>query len=227
VCAALDTFLNFSGHWDEWFALSRDAEARALSENDLSSAGWRAQTLANIHYQRNQSAELLTCADRCGAHWRAAHLGGREQAIAIRLRGMAHQVAKNYAAAINAYRESVELRRTLGPQNLYPAVGLNDLADVERSSGDFDSAECNYREALRIARESNDPHATATYIGNLAALTLDRKDWCAAEAYAREALSLSEELGRLELIAFASKNLGLSLVATQKAGSAATRRARG
>lgn len=41
----------------------------------------------------------------------------------------------------------------------------------------------------------------ATYTGNLALLALDREDWPGAETLAREALPLSEKLGRQQLIA--------------------------
>src|SRR5204863_10045702 len=42
VYNALYNFLNFTGRWDEWLALSRDAEARAVAAKDFRFAGWRA-----------------------------------------------------------------------------------------------------------------------------------------------------------------------------------------
>ena len=73
------------------------------------------------------------------------------------------------------------------------AIGLNDLADAERLSGDFDAAERDYREALRIAKAIDDREGVATSQANLAQLALDREDWFGAEALAREALLLAEE----------------------------------
>ena len=52
-----------------------------------------------------------------------------------------------------------------------------------------------------MARDLPDPEGVATYTGNLAELALDRGHWQEAETLAREALSLSEPLGRKELIA--------------------------
>ena len=109
MCDALATFLNFTGRWDEWLALSRDAEAKAVAAKDFSNAGWRAYHAGWIHYLRGQSAEVLACADRAEAHWREAQAGARERAIAIHLRGIGHRLAKDYPAAIAAYREAVEL----------------------------------------------------------------------------------------------------------------------
>jgi tetratricopeptide (TPR) repeat protein len=82
------------------------------------------------------------------------------------------------------------------------AADLNSLAGAEQLSGDFASAERDYREALRVARAVDDKEGAATCTGNLAELALHRKEWPHAEALAREALPLSEKLGRQELIAW-------------------------
>jgi tetratricopeptide (TPR) repeat protein len=201
VCDTLTDFLNFTGRWDEQLALSRDAEARAVAAKNFRDAGWRAYDAGWVHYLRRQSAEVLICAERAEAHWREARTGTLEQAAAIRLRGVGHQLAGDYPAAIATYREAVELWRTLSIASGNVASGLSDLADAESFSGDLDAAERDYQEALRIARAINYREGVATYTGNLAALALDRKDWPGAEALAREALSLAEKVGRKELIA--------------------------
>ena len=46
------------------------------------------------------------------AHWREANAGARERAAALHLRGLGHKLAKNYKAAITAYREAVEIDRS-------------------------------------------------------------------------------------------------------------------
>lgn len=51
----------------------------------------------------------------------------------------------------------------------------------------------------------------ATYTGNLAELALNQKDHPAAEGLAREALPLSEALGRLGLVASNCRRLALAL----------------
>jgi hypothetical protein len=52
----------------------------------------------------------------------------------------------------------------------------------------------------------------ATYTGNLAELGLKREDWRGADTLAREALPLSEKVGRLEMIAADCHRLALALV---------------
>ncbi|MEK6258137.1 MAG: DUF4062 domain-containing protein [Planctomycetota bacterium] len=201
VFDALVSFLEFTGRWDEWLALSLEAEAKAVTAQDFSNAGWRAYHAGTVSHLRGQSAEVLTSAERAAAHWREAQAGPRERAAVIRLRGIGHQSAKDYPAAIAAYREGVELWRTLGRKSVDVAIGLNDLADAERVSGDYVAAERDYREALRVANAVGYREGIANFTGNLAELALNREDWSSAETLAREALPLAEKLGHQELIA--------------------------
>lgn len=201
VCDALDRFLDFSGRWDEWLALSRQAEDRALAAGDYYHAGCRAYWLGWVHCLRGQATEVLACAEHCAAHWQQApQAGAREKAAAIRLRGLGHQLEENYPAALAAYREALTLYRTIDPESVDVAIVLNSLAEVERAQGDYPTAERHYREALRIAEKTGYREGIATYTVNLADLALVRKNWAEAETLAREALDLAEALGRQELI---------------------------
>jgi tetratricopeptide (TPR) repeat protein len=154
---------------------------------------------------------VLACADRAETHWREAQAGARERANAIRLRGLGHQLAGDYPAAIAACREAVELWRTLSIESSDVALGLNDLASAERTSGDLDAAERDFREALRIALAVDYREGVAYITGNLANLALKREDWPGAEALAREALTLAEKVGRKELIASDCHRLAAAL----------------
>jgi tetratricopeptide (TPR) repeat protein len=107
---------------------------------------------------------------------------------------------KDYAAGIAAFRESLELWRTLQAESVNVAADLNSLAGAEQQSGDYAAAERDYTEALRIARKINHQEMMAGLPGNLAALALNREQWPKAERLAREALPLAEKLGRQELV---------------------------
>ncbi|MET0646587.1 MAG: DUF4062 domain-containing protein [Pyrinomonadaceae bacterium] len=211
VCDAFERFLDFTGRWDEWLALIRDAEAKAVAANDFLNAGWRAYQAGWISYLRGQATEILACADRAEAHWREVLAGTYEQSIAIRLRGIGHELTGNRPAAVAAYREVVELRRSLNIASVELANSLSDLADAEAFSGDFDAAERDYREALRIAEAVDYQEGVAFITGNLASLAIDREDWLGAEALALKALSLAENIGRKELIARNCRHLGVIL----------------
>ncbi len=198
VYSALDNFLNFSGRWDEWLALSTQAEEKAVAAKDFERAGRRAFDVCYVYALRGQASEVFACAARVEVHWKDA--GAYEKAIAIQLRGLGHELEKNYPAAIEAFQESLKIRR-LSPESDDVAIALNSLAGVEREAKDYDAAELDYREALRIATKFNDRQGVAIYTGNLAALALDREHWAEGEALAREALQLAEKVGRQELIA--------------------------
>lgn len=201
VCDALQDFLDFSGRWDEWLALSLAAEQRAQAEGDTYNAGWRAYQAGWVHRLRQQAAGVLACADRASAHWQGTPVGRYEQATTIHLRGQGHELANNRHAALAAFQQALALWHSLDPNSANVASALNDIADLERQAGQHAEAEGHYREALRISQWVKHDEGVATYTGNLAALALDRQDWRGAEALAREALALSQAVGRLELIA--------------------------
>jgi len=212
VCTALFQSCNYSGRFDESLALNEDAERRAVLASDFSNAGWDAHRAGWIYGMRAQSAEVLACADRAEAHWRKAQAGTRELAFAIHLRGLGHQLSKDYKAASLAYGEAVELLRTLGSENMDVAMALNSLATTQRGSWKFDAAERNYRQALHIAKAVDNREGIGIYTGNLADLALYQSDWVGAESLARDALSVSETIGRQELTAFCCYLLSKALV---------------
>ncbi len=200
LCDALDTFLNFSGAWDEALSLNEQAEEKALIADDFYHAGFRAYLAGWVYHLREQAAEVLACAARCGAHWQKISIGEKERSAAIHLRGLGHKLEKNYPAAILALHEALSLSRAHEPESAGTAAILNALAEAERSSGDSSNAKRDNREALRIARKVNDQEGIAYYTGNLADFELDRQNWPDAEVLALESLALSETVGRVEII---------------------------
>ncbi len=152
---------------------------------------------------------MLACAARAAEHWRDGT--PRNKAWAIQLRGRGHRSRKDYPAAIAAYREALDIFRSISPESDDTARALNDLAGLERVNKDYSAAERNYGEALRIAKK-NSNEELMTISGNLAGLALDRELWAEAESLAREALALSEKVGRQELIARDCHRLATALL---------------
>jgi tetratricopeptide (TPR) repeat protein len=208
---ALVDFLSFTGRWDELLAFSNEAERRAFASGDLSRAGWRAYQAGLVRSWRGQSAEVLACAARAERHWRESAAGAREHANVMRLRGIGHDLAKDYGSAIDSYRKSVRLLRESGREGTDAMMTFSYLADAEAASGDLDAAERNYREALRISLEIRDQQGVALLTGNLAGLAIMRGDWDRAEELARQALQSAEKVGRLDSIAINSHRLAEAL----------------
>jgi tetratricopeptide (TPR) repeat protein len=220
VCNALNTFLNYTGRWDEQLALAQDAEKRAVTAEDLRMAGWRAYDAGWIHYSRGQSTEVLDCADRAERYWDKSKAGARERAGGITLRGHGHSLARNYAAAIAAHRQAVELNATVDQEGVGVAVCLNHLAVAEKAAGDSDAAERDYREALRIAKVTQYDEGISIYTGNLANLFLVRRDWASAESLSREALVVAEKTQHEQSIAMNSCRLARALARQGKKAEA-------
>jgi tetratricopeptide (TPR) repeat protein len=212
MCDALAFFLEFTGRWDESQSLNQQAEVRALAVGDHTNVGWGAYRVGYINYLRQEADAVLACAERASTHFEIAKAGARERALAIQLRGFSYMLKEDYSAAVIACREVLDLHRTVSGESKEVAVALNSLANAEKYSGDDAAAERDYREALRVARAIEYDQGVATYIGNLAALALDRKDWPSAETLAREALPLSERTGRLEAIATDCHRLAKTLL---------------
>jgi tetratricopeptide (TPR) repeat protein len=121
-------------------------------------------------------------------------------------------LARNYSAAIEAFKAAVDLSRKIDPVSVDVATFLNSLGEAERHVGDYDSAERDYNDALGIAISLDYKLGIAGYTGNLAVLALEREDWPRTEILATKALLLGEKLGNLEMLALNCKYLATSLV---------------
>ncbi len=214
VCAQLFQFLHFTGKWDDALWLFERAEACTLATDDKENAGWQAYRAGWAYYLRNQPAEVLACATRAAEHWKDST--PRLKSVAIKLRGIGHNLNKDYLAAIAAHREALEIRRSISPESEDVAHALNDLASAEHLNKDYPAAEREYREALRVAKIINYQEGVAAYTGNLALLALAREQWAEAESLAREALALAEKIGRQELIAGDCHTLAKALLKQNK-----------
>jgi tetratricopeptide (TPR) repeat protein len=200
LCSAVYYFLEFSGRWDELASLYQKAEERAVATEDFESAGWRACEMGWTYYLCRQGQEVLICADNCEMHWQKVSVETRQKTVVSHLRGLGYELEKKYPEAIAAFREALALHRTIAAESSEVAIYLNCIANIELASGNYDSAEHNFREALRIAEKLNYRLGIATYTSNLALVALNQEDFHTTESLAREALALAENIGRLEVI---------------------------
>jgi tetratricopeptide (TPR) repeat protein len=211
VCAALRIFFESSGRWDEWLSFELQSAKKAVAGGDFFNAGWRMFQAGWVYFLREDSKEVLACAENVESYWKQTSVTTTERVQGTRLYGIGYQIAGNYPAALDSYREALELSRADSLESVAVANLLGDLADVERLVGDLQGAERDYQEALRVARNLDDLVAVGAYITNLAVLALDREDWMTAEALAREALPLHEKLIQKEFIAASCSTLADAL----------------
>lgn len=213
VCDALRKFFDYTGRWDELFALSESAEARAIAAADPYNAGWRAFDGGWCHHRRGKAVPVFAAAERAADHWRAAGDPARERALAIRLRALGHEFAGEHDAALADGEEALALCRARDPFCNDVAIALNDVGSILRELGRSDEAEARYQEALALARRLDYADGVATYTNNLAELAVARGRPAEAEALAREALIRAEPLGSRDLIASCCTNLAVALAA--------------
>ena len=109
ICNGVRFFCEFTVRWDEWLSLEQQGEARAVKAGDFRSAGWRAFQAGWVHQLRGQANPALACARRTVKHWKRAEVGPREQAAALHLRGLGYELKNDYPAAMEAYRQALEL----------------------------------------------------------------------------------------------------------------------
>jgi tetratricopeptide (TPR) repeat protein len=212
MCAGLHRFLSYSGRWDELLALNIQAEQKAKAEGNFYSAGFRAYHQGGIYRVRYQPANVLASAERAQKYWsQAAAAGKREEAMVTELRGWGYRQQDNYQMAIEAFRKTLDLDRTIAAESADVVIDLQALAEAERAAGEYDLAEHDHTEALRIARKLNDVEQVATSAVFLTEFSVRRGEWKAAEKKALNALTLSQGLGRQESIATAGAYLALAL----------------
>ncbi len=214
VCNQLWRFMDFSGKWDDLIWLSENAEKYALTFDDKKNAGWRAYQAGWVYCVRDQPDEVLACAARAAGYWQDS--SPRKKAIAIRLRGSGHEINKEYTDAIAAYREALDIYRSISPESSDVVIALNALSNAEASNKDYAAAERDYREALRIANKIEYWEGIASITGNMAEIALYQEHWLEAETTARQAIVLSEKVGRQELIAHDCNSLARALLKQSK-----------
>ena len=155
ACHLLYTFLNFSGRWDEWLALTEQAESKALISGDYLNAGRRAYHIGWVAYRRADSDTVILAADRAMCHWKAASAGPKEMGLATRLRGIGHLMTGENLAARDAFCLALKLHRLDGNVSAHIANALNSLAEVELVTGEFVLAKEHYLEALGAAESAS------------------------------------------------------------------------
>ncbi|MBK9927299.1 MAG: DUF4062 domain-containing protein [Anaerolineales bacterium] len=201
----LHQFLNFTGRWDDEILLNQMTEQKAIDNKDDHEAGLSAFYSGYAYFLRGQAEKVLECAKRAKKYWKKAN--PREQATAIRLHGLGHQLRNELAVSKTAFNEALAIYQNINPEMKEVIVLLNDLAIIHRRLKNYKSAEINFRKALNIAKNNNDDEQIAGITDNLAELAIHRGQWDKVEALAIESLTLSEKIGRLDFIATSSYHL--------------------
>jgi class 3 adenylate cyclase/tetratricopeptide (TPR) repeat protein len=120
--------------------------------------------------------------------------GLREQALSLKLLGMAHQVAGRFEEARRRKEEALAIFRQM--DDIRPVgMMLNSLGETLRLKGDFAAARERYQEALTIARESGHRPEQILCLSNLAGALLGLGEFAEAERHLKESIELAGPTG--------------------------------
>ena len=194
---ALRQFLWFGGRWEERILLASRQYAATLGMEDWSNAGWGARDMAWMYYNRAETDEAQTWAEKCQQAWNKCTKD--DQAEAERMLGLVAEQRKDYATAQQKYEAALAMYRDIGAKQDEGSV-LNDLGGLAHAREDYATAEGHFRAALEIARKTENVEMQAGCFGNLGSLALDKKDYPAARGWVEQALPLAQRVGRQDLI---------------------------
>jgi len=213
MCFAINTFLEFSGRWDEKLKLNLYAENIAVKFSDFHNAGFRAYNLGVIYNNREQNDDVLECITRCTLYWEKSSAAGLHEKTLIKwLQGLTYLSEEKNKEAIEVFTEIKKIFESGDPENIDLSSAINNIGRAELALKDYDSAERSFRLALGQAEKLKDQPAIATFICNLAFVESTRKNLPAAEDLAIQAIYLSQKIGRQELVAGAHAILAQILV---------------
>lgn len=123
------------------------------------------------------------------------------------------QIASNYYSigivdsAIYYYQSMVDFQE----KNQIPSSlnALSTISDLYLNKGDFENAQVNLLEALRMANEQNDTLFLANLSSQLGRFFMDQKQWNDASPYVKDAIVFSQSIGNIFLGAQNLKNKGI------------------
>jgi len=114
-------FFSNSRPLDEWLSLEQESEAKALAAGDRDNAGQRAIGSAGFTFyarRRTRCWPVVTVRQRTGTQPRPAPASAPTHSPARHR----HQLKKDYTAAITAYREALDLWRSLSTESVEVAL---------------------------------------------------------------------------------------------------------
>jgi CHAT domain-containing protein len=113
----------------------------------------------------------------------------------------------DFAKALS-YLRLAEARSAAAGSRYERQIWLGNIGNIEEVNGDYSSAVADYSKALAIARQLDEEYWTAVWLDDLAAASIEQKQWDAAERYNNEASAHRERAGDRKSAAYAVVNAG-------------------
>ena len=130
-----------------------------------------------------------------------------EKASILQATGIAYKMLEKPAEALRNFQESLAIKRAIG-QKKGIGSSLEEIAQVQMSTGQFDAALQSYQGALAIRREIGDKNGIGSTLIDLGDFYHDRGMQEKALPLFREALQIERELGNESYQALCLNNIG-------------------
>ncbi|MBC7895623.1 MAG: diguanylate cyclase, partial [Cytophagaceae bacterium] len=195
------------GHYDHALACLEGAYAVAEVQGDDVARGHALNLHAIIWWrqgQLDQARALYLEAREHAIHHRDALLGAmtaQNLGVIASIRGEHDQALLYYESALREYRQ-------LG-MHRDECIALNNLGMLQTRLGRCDAAQVSYREALLLAQRHEYEDVRAQLEVNLAAITVARGDFAAAQVEVTHALATARARDDLNAVAEALKLAGI------------------
>jgi tetratricopeptide (TPR) repeat protein/transcriptional regulator with XRE-family HTH domain len=207
IPAAMASFLNVRGYWDEAQTLHRIAVNAARQTGDMPAHARALALLAGVQGMAGNIPASAANTDLAMALYRdLGNLSG--QADCLNGMGTLHGITGNYPAA-DAYRhQALALFRDLGDQRGQGDV-LNELGALRWLAGDYAAAAAFHQQALELFRDIDHLSGQGDALINLGIVQRLTGNYTDAVITQRQALAIFHDLRNRYRHAFALNELGM------------------
>jgi len=199
--------LLYIGLWEESLKLNDRVHELSVASGNWKIAGLYSFMTAWLHYSRGDTFEAVEWADHCADEWER---GGskHEQAMGMRIRGLAAYQQEEYDLAERLLQDSLSIERARN-SDYDVTILLLDLSRLERWRGRYDEAAQYTSEALQLVNESMSKEIICSLYSHIGSLAVSRKRWAEAREWFEKELPLAREIGRQDFIADAQSGLAI------------------
>jgi tetratricopeptide (TPR) repeat protein/transcriptional regulator with XRE-family HTH domain len=207
IPAAMASFLEARGHWDQALALHQISLAAARRAGDRPGGARALLLLGAMQVMTGGYAAAVVTLQQALAVYR--DLGDPAgQADAIDRLGFVHGQTGDYPSAAACHQQALELFSGLGDRD-GQAHALTDLGIVHGLTGDYPSAAACHQQALELFRDLGHQYGQVNALINLGAVHQLTGDYHAAAEALQQVMSLNHELDDHSTQAWVLNELGV------------------
>jgi len=207
IPAAMASFLEARGHWDQALTLHQISLAAARRAGDQPGEARALLLLGAMEVMTGgYAAAVVTFQQALAVYRDLSDPAG--QADAIGRLGFVHGKTGNYPSAAACHQQALELSRDLDDRS-GQAHALTDLGIVHGLTGNYPAASACHQQALELFRDLDDQYGQVNALINLAAVQQMTGDYQAAAEALQQVTALNRDLDNRSTQAWVLNELGV------------------